>query len=260
MKKLIKHDATFYRNLLDSGLSVIPIFEVEGVHKPAPWVKYQTELATKQDVTEWHKSAVGFGLVCGYGDVEAIDLDTKILPTKKDKDIFTDEYFGLLENHIHDFWNKVALVETQSAGYHIIYRCKKIDGNSKIAKIKGSREALIETRGVGGFVHIYKVVKGLQYHEIDYITQVERKLIWDISKMYDHVDEEPISPKIKSDVKYKKEGITPWVDYANKNTVWDVCSDDFEIVKRLSNSVMIKRIGAESFYSGHIYNDTGKMF
>jgi len=260
MKRLKKHKATFYRNLLDYNLSVFPIIEKNGQQKPnGSWKHYQTDIAGKEQINEWYDNAVAFALITGYGDVEAIDVDTKVLKTQKDKDIFVDEYFGLLENHIIDFWNKVSLVETQSGGYHLIYRCEDICGATKIAKPKGASEALIESRGIGGFVYIYDVVKGLPYHEINYITVEERKLIWEISKMYHHEDK-VIDVKFNKKVQQKTDGLKSWEDFANKNSVWDICSEEFDIVRRLSRSVMIKRKGAESFYSGHIYNDTGKMF
>ena len=84
-------------------------------------------------------------------------------------------------------------------------------------------------------------------------------MIWDISKMYHHEDK-VIEAKFNKTVKQKTDGLKSWEDFANKNTVWDICSDEFDIVKRLSRSAMIKRKGGESFYSGHIYNDTGKLF
>lgn len=260
MKRLKKHKATFYRNLLDHNLSVFPIIEKGEQQMPnGKWKKYQTIAASKDQINEWYDDAVAFALITGYGDVEAIDVDTKVLKTQKEKNVFVDEYFGLLENHIIDFWNKVSLVETQSGGYHLIYRCEYICGANKIAKPKGASEALIESRGVGGFVYIYDVVKGLSYHNISYITKEERKLIWDISKMYHHEDE-VVNVKFNKKVQQKTDGLKSWEDFANKNSVWDICSDEFDIVRRLSRSVMIKRKGAESFYSGHIYNDTGKMF
>lgn len=260
MKRLKKHKATFYRNLLDYNLSVFPIIEKDGQQKPnGSWKAYQDKNATKEQIDNWYDDAVAFALITGYGDVEAIDVDTKVLKTQKDKDIFVDEYFGLLENHIIDFWNKVSLVETQSGGYHLIYRCEDICGATKIAKPKGASEALIESRGVGGFVYIYDVVKGLSYHNINYITKEERKLIWEISKMYHHEDK-VVDVKFNKKVQQNTDGLKSWEDFANKNSVWDICSDEFDIVRRLSRSVMIKRKGAESFYSGHIYNDTGKMF
>ena len=116
MKSLKKHKATFYRNLLDHNLSVFPIIQTsDGQQKPnGSWKAYQDTSATKDQVNDWYDDAVAFALITGYGDVEAIDVDTKVLKTQKDKDVFVDEYFGLLENHIIGLWDKVCLVETLS--------------------------------------------------------------------------------------------------------------------------------------------------
>ena len=42
-----------------------------------------------------------------------------------------------------------------SGGYHIIYKNKNVAKNTKIAKLKGMNEAIIETRGIGGQFILY---------------------------------------------------------------------------------------------------------
>ena len=100
MKKLIKNDLGFYEKLAGNQLSIIPIREIENGHKPNldKWGKYQEELVTPNILSEWYNDAntVSFGLVTGFSDVEAIDIDSKILPTKKERDEFLKEYFTLL--------------------------------------------------------------------------------------------------------------------------------------------------------------------
>ena len=262
MKKLQLHNLGFYKNLLDKGLSIIPIKEIPNGHKPnlISWSKYQKEAATDSELDAWYndEKTVSFGLATGFEDVEAIDIDSKILPTKKERDEFLKEYFGLLEDHIDDFYKKFSIVQTQSKGYHILYKSKSLAGATKIARPKGYKEALIESRGKGGFVYIYKVVKGLNYHEIDYITDEDRSLLWQISETYNY--QEVIRPKVKKQQTTVQDGLTPWEDYANKNTVLSVCGDDFDVVKHGSKSTMIRRKGADSAFSGHIFDDNGKMF
>jgi len=262
MKKLIKNDLGFYEKLAGNQLSVIPIREIENGHKPNldKWGKYQEELVTPDVLSSWYNDAntVSFGLVTGFSDVEAIDIDSKILPTKKERDEFLKEYFTLLNNHIDDFYKKVCIVQSQSGGFHILYKSKLVEGAKKIAKPKGYKEALIESKGIGGFVYIYKVVKGLHYHEIDYISDEDRALMWQISKTYHY--EEVVEPKVKKEKTVTQDGITPWDDFANRNSVLDICSDDFDIVRHGTKSTLIRRKGAESAFSGHIFDDSGKMF
>lgn len=262
MKKLIKKDLGFYQNLVVKNLSVIPIKEIDNNHKPNlhKWAEFQDNVVSDEVLENWYNdvNTVSFGLVTGYNDVEVIDIDSKILPTKKDRDEFLKEYFNLLVNHIDDFYNKVCIVRSQSGGFHIIYKSKSVEGAKKIAKPKGFKEALIESKGLGGFVYIYNQVKGLQYHNIDYISDEDRSLMWQISKTYHY--EEVVQPKVTKQKTISQDGITPWDDYANRNSVLDICLDDFDIVRQGTKSTLIKRKGADSAFSGHIFDDSGKMF
>jgi hypothetical protein len=263
MKKLIRHTEGYYTNLLNKGFSIIPIQEYKDNHKPNLFstTPFYTDAANLLQFDGWYKDkkTVSFGLLTGQSDVEAIDIDSKILKTKQDRDSFLKEYFGLLENHIDDFYKKFCIVKTQSGGFHILYKSKLVTGNKKIAKPKGYKEALIESRGLKGFVYIYNVVKGLQYNQIDYVSDEDRKMLWQISETYDY--KEVIQPKaIKKRQTITQDGLTPWDDFASKNSILDICSDDFDIVKHGKKSTMIRRKGADSAFSGHIYDDTGKMF
>lgn len=257
MKKLIKHSLGFYNNLIDKGFLVMPIKLNNESHIFPKRDNNNLSLIEIEKDYEDNKT-VGFCLITGFNDLEVIDIDTKILNTKKEKDAFIKEYFDLLENHISNFYDKVCVVETQSGGFHILYKNAFFEGNLKVAKPKGHKEALIETRGKGGLVHIYKRVKGLQYHEIDYISDEDRKLIFEISKTYHY--EETVAPKVKKQKTILQDGLTPWEDFSNRNSVLDICSEDFDIVKHGTKSTLIKRKGAKSAFSGHIFDDSGKLF
>jgi len=107
-------------------------------------------------------------------------------------------------------------------------------------------------------VYIYKVVKGLKYHEIDYISDEDRKMLWQISETYHY--EETIAPKVKKQKTITQDGLTPWEDFAERNSILDICSDDFDIVAHKKKSTLIKRKGADSYFSGHIFDDSNKMY
>lgn len=261
MKKLTKNSLGFYQKLTEKNISIIPIRETEKSHKPnlSSWAKYKDSIVDDLELLKWYSDnkTVSFGLVTGFGDIEAIDIDSKILPTKKDRDDFISEYLELLENHIDDFYKKVCIAKTQSGGYHILYRTNKVDNNTKIAKPKGHKQALIETRGNGGFVYIYENFAGVQYHEIEHITDEDKKIIWEISRIYNY--EEPIvNEKLNKQADTNR--LDAWTDYANKNTVLSVCGDEFTIVKRLAQQTIILRNGSDAGKSGHIYDNGHKMF
>lgn len=262
MKKLIKHELGFYKKLLDEGFSLIPIKQAKEDFKPnvVSWKPFQETAAPEEILVEWFEDqkTVSFGLVTGYNDLEVIDIDTKILPSKKEKDEFLAEFFGLLENHIEDLFQKICVVKSQSGGFHILYKCMVIEGNQKLATPKGFKEALIETRGEGGFVYIYNQVKGVKYHEIQYLEEEERQVIIEIAQSFGY--SEPIQPKIKTEPTIQQDGISVWNDFSNRNKILDICSDDFDIISNGRNSTLIRRKGAKSAHSGHIFDDSGKMF
>src|SRR5699024_1763131 len=54
--------------------------------------------------------------------------------------------------------------------------------------------------------------------------------------------------------------ITPWDDFNQKNSVWDIVSDDFKIVRDTKNQTIIKRHGSESAHSGYIFKDNDLMY
>lgn len=104
------------------GLQFIPVNE-----KKQPLVKdWQTKI-TKHNLSNCY----GVGLVCGEpsGMVEALDFDLKYDITgtlyQNYKKIINEECKGLLE--------KMVVQKTKNNGFHFIYRCKKIDGNIKLA-------------------------------------------------------------------------------------------------------------------------------
>ena len=265
MKKLIKHELKFYKKLVDNGFLIEPInlytgkdnyTYPKGKRKPVSILKPTTKETVEQEYLK--SSFVSMCIITGFNDLEVIDLDGKIIKSKTERDAFFKEYFELLENHIEDFYSKFCIAKSQNNGYHILYKSKSLIETTDIASPKGYTKQLIETRGIGGLIHIYNRVKGLEYDKIDYISDEDRTMLWEISKTYDY--KEPIKPKVTKHNTIKTDGLTPWIDYAQKNSILDICSDEFDVVKNGRTSILIKRKGAESAFSGHIYDNSGKMY
>ena len=151
-----------------------------------PWKKYQTEkmpieqfvkqyeykggIIRKRDGKEIPKTD-NFGIVTGYDDLECVDVDLKVFSTAKEQKEFWDEFLQNLQDNILDFEDKFVIYKTKNAGYHILYKTKRVQGNLKIAVLKGHKEAVIETRGIGGYIFTYpdKKVSKKSYFEIDYV-------------------------------------------------------------------------------------------
>lgn len=207
------------------------------------------------------KPTTNFGIITGFDFLECIDIDLKVLSTAKEQKDFWDEYLKYLSDNILDFSDKFVIYKTKNAGYHILYKTKRVQGNLKIAKLKGHKEAIIETRGIGGYIFAYpeNKVSKKAYKDIDFISDEDRDILMSFSRMYNFIDETPIQPK-REKKEYQDGETTPWDDYNDKHTIFDVIQDEFSIVGNLSKKYVIKRHGASSPHSGYVFKDSGFMY
>lgn len=215
----------------------------------------------KSGVTHEILKTDNFGIVTGFEFLECIDVDLKVFSTAKEQKEFWDEYLNYLKDNILDFDDKFVIYKTKNAGYHILYKSKRVEGNLKLAKLKGHKEAIIETRGVGGYIFTYpdNKVSKKSYHQIEHISDDDRFVLMSFSKMYNHVEDIPEAPK-KEKKEYADGEITPWDDYNQKHTIFDIINDEFTIVGNLSKKYVIKRHGASSPHSGYVFKDNGFMY
>jgi len=223
--------------------------------------KWQTLKLTSQEL-EGFTNAINFGLVCGTvsDGIEAIDVDLKVLDTKEERDVYEKDLLSYLSDNVDNFYSKVSIYRTLNNGLHIIYKAENIEGNQKLAKVKGKTEAVIESRGIGGYIQLYPDFhhKGLKYEEITKITNEDRSILIECCKSLNEDVKEEIQPKEKKQT--QQEGLTPWVDYNERTNVFDLISNEFTIVKQLSNYTLIKRVGAESLTSGKIFHDSNCIY
>ena len=246
---------SYLRKLAGQGYSIIPVDQDK---RPiGSWKQYQTSNRSPDEVETLNSPL--FGLVTGYNDVEVIDIDLKVIVGLQAQKKWWQEYLSFIKDNIEDFEEKVVIAKTRNAGYHILYKCENPSGNTKIACLKDHKEAIIESRGTGGMVVLYEsFITNRQYHQIDYITEQEREIIWSISRTFNYVSEIVSDEPKKS--KYKDEKVTPWADYNNRHTAMDLIQDEFIITRNTSVNYVIKRHGASSPHSGYVYKDSGCMF
>jgi hypothetical protein len=245
-----------YFSVITIGENKIPNF---------PWKEQQNEKLSEEQFLKQLKNPTtsGVGIVTGFEFLEVIDIDTKVFSTQHEKDEFWNEFYQTLKDNIVDFEQKFAVYQTKSGGFHILYKSKRVQGNTKISKLKGHKEAIIETRGVGGYVFIYPEKKygKLSYFEIDFVTDLDREILWSIAKIYDHVEEKPQEPKKEPKI-YSENEITPWDDFNEKTDIWDVIQNEFFIPRngQKTKYYLVKRHGAESAHSGYVFRDSGCLF
>jgi len=260
--------------LLDCNLSLITIGESKIPN--FAWKPQQTKQLDKDKFAKYYNytggiplksggeipSTKNIGIVTGYNNLECIDVDTKVIANVKDRQKFWDEYLNLLKDNIEEFDEKFVIYKTISGGFHIIYRCSVIQGNSKIAALEGMKEAILESRGTGGYIFAYELCYSkLEYHDVQEISIHDREILWGISKTYNFI---PLKEEIEIDkkeyVKDNSNDVTPWDDYNSKHSCTDLMDSDFAIIKSLNDKYVIKRHGAESPHSGYIYKSNGCMY
>jgi hypothetical protein len=244
--------------LLDEGLSLMPVGSDK---KPLiAWKKLQSEQIQKEELSKHYNSSSYIGIITGYQNLECIDIDLKVLSSLEEQRAFWKEYYSFLCDNIDDFEKKFTIYKTKNQGYHILYKCNTIDGNKKIAKLKGHTEAIIESRGRGGYVFVYDDhINENTYLDIQEISEEDRACLWEISSTYNYIDH-PVSQDKESEKEYTETRIKPWEDYNAKTSIFDIVGSDFDIVRTISDRYIIKRHGASSPHSGYIYKDSKCMY
>jgi DNA-binding transcriptional ArsR family regulator len=249
-------DINYLRSLISAGYNCMAI-NADKTPK-GRWKDYQDKAV--ENIVE----SDNYALICGFNDVEVIDVDLKILPSKIERDEFIKKLFAIIDDNIEDFKKKIVIKKTQNSGYHLIYKAKNIEGNLKLATLDNHKEAIIETRGLGGYVVMYdQVIENRNYHDIQYIEDEERECIISLCRLFNEKQEHdlPIPIKTEKQYKIKEDNVTPWQDYNNKTSIFDVIGNEFMIVPaKIANKTVIKRHGAKSKHSGYVYNNSGCMY
>lgn len=201
------------------------------------------------------------GLVTGFNDLEVMDVDLKVFSTAQEKKEWFGEYISFLKDNIMDFDDKFVIYKTKNEGYHILYKTKRVEGNLKVAKLKGHSQQVLETRGVGGYVVLYaNSYNKRSYLDIDYISDSDREILFAVSRSYNFIDDVIVSVPKKEKNTTPSVGLTTWDDYNNKVSVLDIIGEEFDVVRMLKDRAVIRRHGAESPHSGYVYNDSGLMY
>lgn len=248
------------RQLIDTGYSLITVGENKIPN--IKWKQYQSEQPDKDDFSKLYDlpTTKNVGIVTGFWNVECLDIDLKVLPTLKEQQDFWREFYSFVSDNIDDFDKKFVIYKTINNGYHILYRCATIGNNQKIAKLEGHKEAIIETRGVGGYVFVYgNKVGELDYADIKEISPKEREVLLSCAAVYDHKEEPTDAPQDYEPARVENE-VTPWDDYNNRTNILDLVADEMKVIRATSRHFLVKRHGATSPHSGYVYRNSGCMY
>lgn len=233
--------ATEYRN---AAISIIPL-RLDGSKAPAShllpqvcdcrtkkqtgtWIPYQQRIADTLELESWFRRSTGIGMVCGAisGGLEVLDFDNGSL-------------FEPWYQQVKCIASRLPVVETPSGGWHVLFRCTEICGNSKIAcDPKREQQTLIETRGQGGYVVAegspckshstglpYVQAFGPRLPMIPRITPSERRQLWAAARSFDKRDEDTkrklIDKQTRKTFRVKRNNIHPVIAEFNRSNSWE---------------------------------------
>ena len=167
---MIKQAANLY---LSNGYSVFPVKEDKT--PTLDWGRYSVEKMKFEDVDGFfnNPAAKGIALATGFNNVTCVDVDCKY--------DLSGTLFGDLCKLIRpEVLSRMAINKTVNGGFHLLFRCKKVEGSLKLASratikeeklltfqeelesggdidiafsagLNDKSRVLIETRGLGGY-------------------------------------------------------------------------------------------------------------
>lgn len=167
-----------------SGLVVLPNDPARKF--PAGLKEWQQVQPTEADIRRWFGQGQH---AIGIRDVEGIDIDNKGHP---DAATLYADWAALVEYTAPGLVERLLCEQTPSGGFHLVWRCEEIAGNTKLATrpptpdelVKAPRltsVTLIETRGKGGQFQVapspgYRLVRG-DWTQLPTITPAERNTL-----------------------------------------------------------------------------------
>ena len=174
------HSETVKKYMM-AGLALLPTKEDKSPDVSGTWMR-------NFGVDDF-KNCHGVGIKCGVssGGLECYDFDNHYGDAK---DVLSTFITGEVKE-IFDR-NKLPIENTLNGGFHLLFRCKTIEGNKKLAsrpkKNKHDKwvpDAIIETRGEGGYfvsspTEGYRVVRN-DITNIPVITEAERKILLEVA-------------------------------------------------------------------------------
>jgi hypothetical protein len=206
----MKNGKQIAKQYLSWGFNPLPI----SVDKKAPLVEeHNTVKLTEEDIEGFSFDAIGVSTGVISGGLEAIDFDLKNASNP-------DAVMTVFKSKVpKDLLKKLVVQQTQSGGYHFIYRCETISSSKKLAK-NPEGKAIIETRGEGGLIKCYPskgytLLQGSLEH-VPIITPEERLQLFVSAKM--------LNQTIKKDAmkRASKEDLTAFKKFPSYNEDPDI--------------------------------------
>jgi hypothetical protein len=203
-------------------LCVLPIKDISSKRPNVPggWKQFQSKRPSDVQRNAMFRGAAGICIVCGEASngCEIFDFDAG-----------GEQFLAWLEavqSQQPELWDKLVCEKSPSGGYHVVYRCPKIEGSQKLSQRKtedGKIQVLIETKGSGGLflcapTQGYELIHNT-FTDIQTITEAEREVLFSVAR---GLSPEPSKPKPAQ----KEDGVSRfkpsiYADYENSDRVGD---------------------------------------
>ena len=207
-------------------------------------------------MNEYKQSPDGFyGMVCGPTSdyIMCIDVDCKYDETGT----LWKEYSELIQDQTTILKEKCSIQKTMNKGYHIIFKCKTLISNLKLAE-KKNKEVLIETRGKGGYFAIepspgYKIIHG-DPENLPYLSAEEMNILLETAKVFNQL------PEIKKERYSKEIDVSAFDDYNKIADPLDLLDKaGWKEAKTKGNAILLTRPGkSKGISASYLLND--KLF
>lgn len=233
-----------------SGLSVVPC-SIDKIPK-IPWKLLQSEISGENEIKAWPNYellAVAGGKVSG--SLTCIDVDCKYDLTGT---LFED-FYKEIHKYSADLAKKLVIQKTTNQGYHLIFRCKKIEGNLHLARrettpkereknLKDKVKVLIETRGEGGYYVCYPsagydLIQGDFFH-LPEISEEDYDNIFQIARSFNQYFKKEHVPNFSGETTE----LRPGDDYNSRGDALQLLeANGWHVVNRNSTLVKLLRPG-----------------
>lgn len=248
---------------INAGVNILPV----GINKrPLPGIKWkslQQNIISKELIKKIYAQSENpaIAIICGRvsGNIECLDFDNHFGDAKE----IISQFLDMVKSYSEELFSKFTIQETQNGGYHVIYRCENIGGQTCLAaryNDKGRKESLIETRAEGGYFlaapsYNYKVIKGSLVN-IKNIETKDRNFLTDLARSFDESGDKSFSDKTHSEKKKTPNNARPGDDYNSRGDAlsilqkhgWDI------LYTRPPDIKLLRRPGKEQNSPSATYN------
>ena len=231
-------------NYIAAGFEVIPDHPEKKF--PAGIDGWQTKVFTPDDLED---KMLNQGWHVGIRNIEGLDIDNNGSPDAK---ALLNDWSDLVKQVAPNLIEKLLIEQTRSGGYHVVWKCKTIEGNQKLAERPPLPEelekdshtrsvVLIETRGSGGQFVVapstgYTIQQG-DWCKLPTITPSERQTLLHCARVLDRMPQQNVEETKHTDGK-PSEDDRPGDVY---NKMAEAYSESLELLKKHGWDIVFQR-------------------